>query len=85
MTPTERRQVAALLRRAARIVARMAYTRHRISVWDAIERLAPSTCVRYHALREWHRALPRRRGFGIELRVLLALMLSAAIEAGDLP
>lgn len=81
MTPSERRQVVALLRRAARMTELL---RHN-SVWDAIEWFAPSVSVRDHALREWHRVLPRRTEVGIEHRVMLALLLADAIEAGDLP
>lgn len=86
MTPSERRQVAALLRRAARRAENASVHGYYGDIWDWLL-LSGATApkIRDHALREWHRVLPRRREVGIGLRVLLALMLSAAIEAGDLP
>lgn len=85
MTPTERRQVAALLRRAAQ------HAEHETviggddcSICGGIVRYG-NYPIRYYALREWDIALPRNIKASVSRRVLLALMLSAAIEAGDLP
>lgn len=85
MTPTERRQVATLLRRAARFAEDPSEVgSNDNSVWGGIVWFG-KRATRDAALREWHRALPRRTEVGIERRVLLALFLAAAIEAGDLP